>query len=145
VGWLPLIESLLVVAPLEQHLERLHVVGLVRVAGVLLSEVVDERVGVVMRDGADVSLLAEPDPAVEEVHPVTPALDGGLGVPVVRLGVFPPLEEPGKAGLSLVAIVGELAGVEHLLGRAGDDADVVEVSHFPARTRWNIPLSLGCP
>ena len=59
----------LVVAPLEQHLERLQAVVLVGVGVFGVCQFLDVLVGVVGGDVRGVAVVSIPDPAVELVHP----------------------------------------------------------------------------
>lgn len=141
--WVPLVETVLVVAPLEHHLQRLARVVLVNVTVVVLcGEVSKVGVGVVVRDVGSVAVVLVPDPAVELVHSVGSRFDGSACVTVSSLGVLPEDEQPLEQILAMVAVVEELALGESLGCGVGDDVDVAEVGHATTTSGWPSALRL---
>lgn len=133
------IDTVGVVAPLEQPLDGLLAVGLVRSARVLGGERPHPRVRLIGPDVGGVAVLAIPEPPIEHVHPMAPRLDRPAGVALALLGGLAEREQPLEAVAPLGAIVDQLSFVE--VGRRGfgherdavDRVGGVVFTHLPVR------------
>jgi len=103
--------------PFEQHLECLHVLGLVRVGVVAVREVFHELVGVVNGDAFSVSVLkVVPHEPVEPVDAVDSSFDGFERVAFDAVGVLPEVEKPLYHLLAVCLVVNDLPVVQAFTG-----------------------------